>query len=92
MSTELNNTELSLNEKAIFSHGKVTNLENRPIINGEVNSIGEVCPSEGLGNKATAILGSVKEKIETAFDNVKSVFTKKEETLEEKFEGVRKDL
>lgn len=70
MTTELNNQDLSLNEKAIFSHGKVTDLDNRPIINGDLG-IGEVSTTEGLANKATSLLGSVKEKIETAFDNVK---------------------
>jgi hypothetical protein len=90
MTTEFNNQELSLNEKPIFTHGKVTDMDNRPIINGDMG-IGEVSTSEGLANKATSLLGSVKEKIENAFENVKEVFTH-HENKDEKFEGISKNL
>ena len=79
MSTEISTQDPtqdnSLKEKAIFSHGKVTDFDNKPIINGDLG-VGEVSTTEGIANKATSILGSVKDKIETAFDNVKNVFTK----------------
>lgn len=66
-------TQRNLNTESIMTHGKITDYDNKPIINGDMG-LGEVSNSEGLANQASSLLGSVKEKITTAFENVKEAF------------------
>ena len=47
MSTETTNQQL--NDRAIFTHSKVTDMDNRPIINGDLG-VGEQSTGEGLVN------------------------------------------
>jgi hypothetical protein len=74
-----------------MTHGKVIDHEERPIINGENSAcVAEIHQAEvqqegeGLMGKASSMLGSAKEKIIHAFDNVKDAFHKTESTTEEK--------
>ena len=75
-------TDKSLNQAAIMTHGKVIDFDNRPIINGENAACyaNEEQESDGIINKASSMFGQVKEKIANAFDNVKEVFHKSEST------------